>query len=350
MKKCSEKREIKVVGIDLGKTSFHLHAVDDKGQTQLSKKLTRKQIKMTLAKLPVCLVGIEACASAHYWARLLASYGHEVKLIAPQFVKPYVKSNKNDQVDAEAICEAVQRPTMRFVATKTVEQQDVQCLHRIRSQAVAQRTAQVNQIRGLLLEYGIVISQGRAQVRRQLPLILEDAENGLTVRFRGLLSALYDELVHLDERISDFDQQIDQLAQEDERARRLLTIPGIGPKGATALVAAIGDIHGFKNGRELAAWLGLVPRQSSTGGHTRLLGISKRGDVYLRQLIIHGARAVLRFVDRKEDSRSRWARELMQRRNKNVAAVAMANKMVRTVYALLKNEQEYCTDKARVGV
>ena len=149
MKKCSEKREIKVVGIDLGKTSFHLHAVDDKGQTQLSKKLTRKQIKMTLAKLPVCLVGIEACASAHYWARLLASYGHEVKLIAPQFVKPYVKSNKNDQVDAEAICEAVQRPTMRFVATKTVEQQDVQCLHRIRSQAVAQRTAQVNQIRGL---------------------------------------------------------------------------------------------------------------------------------------------------------------------------------------------------------
>ena len=349
MKKCTETRAIKVVGIDLGKTSFHLHAVDDRGQTQMTKKQTRNQLKATMSKLSPCLVGIEACAGAHDWARRLSGYGHEVKLIAPQFVKPYVKSNKNDRVDAEAICEAVQRPGMRFVAAKTVEQQDVQCLHRIRSQVVAQRTAQVNQIRGLLLEYGITIPQGRAHVRKQLPLILEDAENGLTMRFRGLLSALYDELIRLDERIGDFDRQIEQLAQADERARRLLTIPGIGPKGATALVAAIGDIHAFNNGRELAAWLGLVPRQSSTGGKARLLGISKRGDVYLRQLMIHGARSVLRFVDKKEDPRSRWAKALLQRRHKNVAAVAMANKMVRTAYALLKHEEDYCVDRMTVS-
>ncbi len=345
MRKCNEKQAIKVVGIDLGKTSFQLHGVDDRGHEQLTKKLTRKQLKATMARMPACLVGMEACASAHYWARLLRSYGHEVKLIAPQFVKPYVKSNKNDQADAEAICEAVQRPNMRFVAIKEVEQQDIQSLHRIRSQVVGNRTAQVNQIRGLLMEYGIDIPKGRAQVRKRLPLILEDAENGLTIRFRALLSGLYDELVHLDDRIAELNQEIDQLAQNDHRARRLLSIPGIGPMCATALVAAIGDIHMFKNGRELAAWLGLVPRQSSTGGKARLLGISKRGDVYLRQLLIHGARAVLQWVDGKEDSRSRWAKELMQRRNKNVAAVAMANKMVRTAYAVLKYEEDYRIDE-----
>ena len=345
MRKCNEKQAIKVAGIDLGKTSFQLHGVDDRGHEQLTKKLTRKQLKATMARMPACLVGMEACASAHYWARLLRSYGHEVKLMAPQFVKPYVKSNKNDQADAEAICEAVQRPNMRFVAIKEVEQQDIQSLHRIRSQVVGNRTAQVNQIRGLLMEYGIDIPKGRAQVRKRLPLILEDAENGLTIRFRALLSGLYDELVHLDDRIAVLNQEIDQLAQNDQRARRLMSIPGIGPMCATALVAAIGDIHMFKNGRELAAWLGLVPRQSSTGGKARLLGISKRGDVYLRQLLIHGARAVLQWVDAKEDSRSRWAKELMRRRNKNVAAVAMANKMVRTAYAVLKYEEDYRIDE-----
>ena len=341
MKQCTEKRVIKVVGIDLGKTSFHLHAVDDRGHTQLSKKLTRKQLQATMIRLSPCLVGIEACAGAHHWARRLSGYGHQVKLMAPRFVKPYVKSNKSDRIDAEAICEAVQRPSMRFVAVKTVQQQDVQCLHRIRSQAVAHRTAQVNQVRGLLAEYGITMPRGRVQVRKHLPSILEDADNGLTMCCRGLLSTLYDELVRLDERIDDYDRQIEQLAQADERTRRLLTIPGIGPKGATALVAAIGDIRAFKNGRELAAWLGLVPRQHSTGGKTRLLGISKRGDVYLRKLIIHGARAVLRTVDNKEDSRSRWAQGLLQRRHKNVATVAMANKMIRTAYALLQHEEDY---------
>lgn len=349
MKKCTEKRAIKVVGIDLGKTSLHLHGVDDRGQKQLAKRLTRQQLKTLMAKLPPCLVGMEACGGAHDWARVLRDYGHDVRLIAPQFVKPYVKSNKNDRVDAEAICEAVQRPNMRFVAIKEVEQQDVQSLHRIRSLVVANRTAQVNQIRGLLLEYGIHIPKGRVHVRQHLPLILEDAENGLTMRFRTWLAGLYDELVHLDERIAELDRDIEQLAQADERARRLLTIPGIGPMGATALLAAIGDIGAFRNGRELAAWLGLVPRQSSTGGKDRLLGISKRGDAYLRQLLIHGARAVLRGVDRKDDRRSRWAQALIQRRNQNVATVAMANKMVRTAYALLKHEQDYCVGERRVA-
>jgi len=341
MKQCSEKREIKVVGIDLGKSNLQIYGVDERGHKQLDKKLTRQRLKTTMARLPACVMGMEACAGAHYWARLFRRDGHEVKLIAPQFVKPYVKSNKTDRADAEAICEAVQRPNMRFVAIKEVAQQDVQSLHRVRSQVVSNRTAQVNQIRGLLLEYGIDIPRGRVHVRKRLPLILEDADNGLTRRFRALLSGLYDELVRLDERIGELDQEIEQLAQDDERARRLLSIPGIGAKCATALVAAIGDINAFRNGRELAAWLGLVPRQCSTGGKARLLGISKRGDVYLRQLLIHGARAVLRFVDRKEDRRSRWAKELQQRRNKNVATVAMANKMARTVYALLKHEDEY---------
>ncbi len=346
MTKRIEEKEIKVVGIDLAKSSFHLHGVNDQGHTQISKKLNSKQLKAQMFHLAPCLVGMEACGSAHYWARLLSSYGHEVKLMAPQFVKPYVKSNKNDRADAEAISEAVQRPTMRFVAVKAIEQQDVQSVHRVRSQAVANRTAQVNQIRGLLLEYGVKIAKGRARVRQQLPWILEDAENELTVRMRALLSDLYVELVHLDERIVKLDDEIEQIAQADESCQRLMTIPGIGPKGATALVAAIGNIHTFKNGRELSAWLGLVPRQCSTGGKDKLLGISKRGDVYIRQLLIHGARSVLRFVGKKEDARSRWAQNVLARRHHNVAVVAMANKMARTVYALLKHDEDYCVDGA----
>jgi transposase len=336
-----EKREIDLMGIDLAKRSFQLHALDDGGQLVTGKKLSRAKVKTYLESLPPCRIAMEACGSAHYWARLSMSYGHEVSLIAPQFVKPYVKSNKNDAVDAEAICEAAQRPNMRYVAVKSVEQQDIQALHRMRQLAVEQRTAQVNQIRGLLLEYGIDIPQGRASVRRRLPEILENAENGLTMRFREALSGLYDELVHLDDRIGWYDRQIQQIAETDECARRLLTIPGIGPMIATALLSAIGDIGAFKNGRELAAWMGLVPRQHSTGGKQRLLGISKRGDVYLRTLVIHGARSVMRLTHRKSDRISHWAARVEQRRGKNIAAVAMANKMVRMAFALIKNEDFY---------
>ena len=279
---------------------------------------------------------MEACGSAHYWARTFRDYGHEVRLIAPQFVKPFVKSNKNDAADAEAICEALQRPNMRFVAIKSVEQQDIQAIHRMRSLAVGQRTALINQTRGLLLEYGIEIAQGRAALQRRLPEILEDAENGLSGRFRAELQGLYEELQHLNARVAHYDAQIDQMAKESQQAQALMQLPGIGAEGATALLAAVGeDPKLLKNGRGMAAWLGLVPRQHSTGGKDRLLGISKRGDVYLRQLLIHGARSVLRVAERKDDPLSRWATALKTRRHSNVAAVALANRLARIAYAIL---------------
>ena len=294
-----------------------------------------------MMNLPPCLVGMEACGGAHYWARLLRNWGHQVKLIAPQFVKPFVKSNKNDAIDAEAICEAIQRPNMRFVAIKNTEQQDVLAIHRMRSLVVGQRTALVNQIRGLLQEFGIVIPKGRRHVNQYLPRILEDAENGLSGLFREALHGLYRDLSHFDQRVVDYDDRIDQMAQVDEQAQRLMTIPGVGPKVATALLGAIGDISAFKNGRELAAWLGLVPRQCSTGGKSTLLGISKRGDVYIRKLLIHGSRSVLNWVDRKDDRTSLWAKELKARRHKNIASVALANRIVRVAFALLKRGEDY---------
>ncbi len=346
MRKHSEIRAVKIMGIDLAKKSLHVYGENADGRKAISKKFGRQKLKEYLANLPPCTIAMEACGSAHYWARLLLSYGHEVKLIAPQFVKPYVKSNKNDAADAEAICEAAQRPNMRFVAVKEIVQQDVQAIHRMRSLAVERRTAQINQIRGLVLEYGIEVPKGRSNLFKRLPEILEDAENGLTDLFREELFGLSGELRHLDERIAHYDAKIEQIAQADERAQLLMTIPGIGPKIATALLAAIGDIHAFKNGRELAAWLGLVPRQHSTGGKSTLLGISKRGDVYLRQLIIHGARSILRWVDRRTDRISRWAAALKVRRHTNIAVVAMANKMVRIAFALLKKGEAYRAEPA----
>lgn len=340
---------ITVIGIDLAKRSFHLCGMDAQGRRVFSKQVSRAKLAQELANRPPCLVAMEACGSAHYWARTFQAYGHEVKLIAPQFVKPYVKSNKNDAADAEAIAEAAQRPTMRFVPIKSVEQQDLQAIHRMRSQAVEQRTAQVNQIRGLLAEYGVIIPQGRAHVGPCLAEILENAENGLSAWFRASLQGLADELRHLDARVAAYDAQLAALAQASEPAQRLMTIPGIGPLVATALIAAIGsDPRGFANGRSLAAFLGLVPRQHSTGGHDRLLGISKRGDTYLRQLLIHGARAVMRWVERKTDALSRWATALRVRRHTNIAVVALANKLARIAYAVLTSGQPY--DPARGAV
>jgi len=326
----------------LAKNSVHVYGADAQGRPVLSKKVTRGKLSAFMVNQPPCLVAMEACGSAHHWARVFRDFGHDVRLIAPQFVKPFVKSNKNDAVDAEAICEAVQRPNMRFVAVKTVEQQDIQAIHRMRSLNVERRTAQVNQVRGLLLEYGIEVPQGRAALMRRLPEILEDAENGLSERFRAELTRLLEELRHLDAQVAHFDTQIQVIAHSDETAQRLMTIPGIGALIATALMAAVGeDVGLFRNGRALAAWLGLVPRQHSTGGRERLLGISKRGDVYLRQLIIHGARAVLRWVERKEDATSRWASALKSRRPTNVAVVAMANKIARMAYAVMRTGQPY---------
>ena len=342
----TKEQQITVIGIDLAKRSFHLCGMDAQGRRVFSKQVSRAKLAEELAKRPPCLIAMEACGSAHHWARTFETYGHQVKLIAPQFVKPFVKTNKNDAADAEAIAEAAQRPTMRFVPIKTVEQQDIQAIHRMRSLAVERRTAQVNQIRGLLAEYGLIIPQGRAQVRPCLASILEDAENGLSLVMRAALNDLAAELRHLDERVAQYDAQIAALARASEPAQRLMTIPGIGPLVATALIAAIGsDPRLFGNGRVLAAFLGLVPRQHSTGGRDRLLGISKRGDTYLRQLLIHGARSVLHWVERKTDALSRWAKTLLARRHTNIAAVALANKLARIAYAVLTSGQPY--DPAR---
>ncbi len=341
MSKSNAKNDIKVLAIDLAKSSFQLHGMDEKGEKVLGKKVSRKKLSEFMARLTPCLIAMEACGSAHYWARLFKSYGHEVRLIAPQFVKPFVKSNKNDAVDAEAIAEAAQRPNMRFAAIKSVEQLENQSIHRIRSQSIKNRTALVNQIRGLLMEQGIDIPAGRKNVLKSIPMILEDAENGLGIRFREILSDLQNDLKTVDKRVDKYDMEIERMVKNDEEVQRLMSIPGVGPLTATALLITIGDISLFKNGRELAAFFGLVPRQHSTGGRPTLLGISKRGDVYLRTLLIHGARSVLQYTEGKKDSVSRWADNLMQRRGKNVAAVALANKMVRTVFALLKNGESY---------
>lgn len=341
MSKENQMHVIRILAIDLAKHSFQLHGVDVAGHKVLGKKVGRARLRQMAIMLPPCIVAMEACGGAHAWGRLFAAHGHEVRLIAPQFVKPFVKSNKTDAADAEAICEAAQRPSMRFVSVKTVEQQDVQALHRVRSRAIQARTAQINQIRGLLLEYGIEIPRGRAAVRTRLPEILEDADNGLTPVFRALLQGLYEELCHHDERVRQYDHLIAEMARADERVQRLRTIPGVGPLVATALVAAVGDLGAFRNGREFSAWLGLVPRQHSTGGKERLLGISKRGNSYLRVLLIHGARAALNVVDAKGDRVSRWAASIKSRRHLNIAVVGMANKMARIAFALLKSGDTY---------
>ena len=327
------------IGLDLAKNVFQVYAVDHKGHCLLSRSLKRDKLIAFFQKQPPCLIGMEACASAHFWARTLMAMGHQVKLIAPQFVKPYVKGNKNDANDAEAICEAVSRPNMRFVPMKTVEQQNIQALHRIRQ--VRQRTAHVNQIRGLLSEYGIVISLRTESLRNALPDILEDAENRLTADFRVLLKGLQEDLIYLDERIDALDQAIKKLAQEHEGARRLQQLRGIGPITATALIAAIGDGHQFARGRDAATWCGLVPGQHSSGGKSKLLGISKRGDTYLRTLMIHSARAVLQYSQHKDDRLSQWLQSVCSRRNKNIAAVALANKTMRMAWALLVRGQDY---------
>ena len=335
---------IKRIGLDLAKQLFQLHGVDQQDQVVLRKQLRRNQMLAYFSNLPPCLIGIEACSSAHYWARELQKLGHTVKLMAPQFVKPYVKSNKNDAKDAEAICEAVSRPTMRFVAIKTIEQQDIQALHRIRTELVHQRTAKVNQIRGFLAEYGMVVERSVEKLRKALPMLLEDGENGLSFYFRALLQGLQQDLITLNDRVSDLDKKIKLLASSNTSANRLQQIPGIGPVTATALVSAVGDGKQFKRGRDLSAWLGLTPRQHSSGGKECLLGISKRGDSYLRTLLIHGARAVLKVAGHKDDPRSRWLQNLCTRRNKNIAAVALANKNARIVWALLTQETDFIAE------
>jgi len=328
-------------GLDIAKQVFQVHGVDEHGAVKGHRVLPRAKVLEYFAQLPPCLIGIEACGSAHYWARELSKLGHTVKLMAAQYVMAYRKRAKNDANDAEAICEAVGRPNMRFVAIKSEEQQAVLMVHRARALTVGNRTAQVNQIRGLLGEFGLVVPRGVGRLRRELPGILEDAENGLPVLAREVLSGLLQELREADLRISAYDRQIRALAEASEPARRLMRVDSIGPQTATALVATVGDPHVFKNGRGFAAWLGITPRQHSSGGKERLGQITRQGDGYLRTLLVHGARSYLRVVDKKTDAKSDWARRLKQRRHVNVAAVAIAAKHARIAWAILAHGTEY---------
>lgn len=334
--------ELKRVGVDLAKRVFQVHGVDGGERPVVRKALSRAQMRLFFQNLAPTLIGMEACGSAHYWARELAALGHEVKLIPPQFVKPYVKSNKNDANDAEAICEAVSRPSMRFVTVKSAEQQAMQSVHRVRNRVVKARTALVNEIRGLLAEFGVVIDAlGVAAVRKALPGFLEDGENGLPGTFRELLLGLYDELLAMEARVAVLNQHVARHADVDERVRQVQQLPGIGPVSASAVLASVGDAKQFTSGRDFAAWLGLVPSQHSSGGKHRLGGISKRGDVYLRTLLIHGARSCVTASDGKTDRRNRWIQDLMTRRNKNIATVAVANKNARILWAMLNRHEDY---------
>jgi transposase len=335
--------EITTVGIDLAKSVFQVHAVDQHGKVALKRQLKRGQMAEFFANLPVCLIGMEACGSAHYWARKLQALGHTVKLMAPQFVKPYVKTNKHDAADAEAICEAVRRPNMRFVPIKNVEQQAVLALHRVRQGWVKARTAQANQIRGLLSEFGLVVPQGIGHISSRVPAILDEAKDELPDAFHELVLRLLEHFKDLDRQVKEMEQQIQSWHRTNELSRKLEKIPGIGPVTASALVASVGDARNFANGRQLAAWLGLVPKQHSSGGKTNLQGISKRGDTYLRTLLIHGARAVIRQLERKVNVQG-WLGKLLGRRNKNIATVALANKNARIAWALLVHDRDFRSD------
>ena len=332
--------DITTVGIDLAKNFFQIHGVNGRGKALLRKQLRREQVEAFFANLPPCLVGLEACASAHHWARRIQAFGHTVRLMAPQFVKPYVKSNKNDAADAAAICEAVSRASMRFVPIKNLEQQSVLALHRVRQGFVKARTAQANQIRGLLGEFGLIVPQGIAYITQRVPALLEDATNDLPDALRQLIDRLLEHLRLLSCQVDEIEEQIKAWHRANEASRRLEKVPGIGPITASALVATVGDARNFDNGRQLAAWLGVVPRQHSSGGKPTLLGMSKRGDAYLRTMLIHGARSVIFRATQKADPRS-WVFKVAMRRNKNVAAVALANKNARIVWALLAHDREF---------
>jgi transposase len=336
--------KITTIGIDLAKSVLQLHGVDERGKVVLRKQLKRKDVVAYFANLEPCLIGMEACGSAHYWARKLTELGHTVRLMAPQFVKPYVKTNKSDRNDAEAICEAVARPNMTFVPVKTAEQQAVLSLHRARQGFVKARTAQANQIRGLLAEFGIVIPKGIGHIAKRLPEILEDGENALSGMMRELLARLGENLKEMDKQVGELERQIKLWHRDNEQSRKLEAIAGIGPITASAFVATVGDAKSFKNARQVPAWLGMVPRHGGTGGKVTLGRISKRGDVYLRTMLIHGARSVIAQIERKPDQADGWLKKLLARRNKNIAAVALAAKNARIAWALLAHERGYQRD------
>jgi transposase len=333
--------KVTTLGIDLAKSVFQLHGVDSTGKVVWRREVRRPQLMKLVAQLEPCLIGIEACGGANYWARRFAEFGHQVKMMSPQFVKPYRKSDKNDRNDAEAICEAVGRPSMRFVAVKSIEQQDMLTMHRVREGLMKERVALINRIRGSLAEYGIVIARDVSNLRRQFPGILEDAENELTASAREIFRELYQDLLAREQRIGQLERCIRALGSQHDVVRRLLTVPGIGYLSATALYGAVGDAKHYRNGRQLAAWMGLVPRQSSSGGKQRLLGITKRGDKYLRKLLVHGARSIVTRAERTPRLPDRWLNELRERRGKPRSYVAQANKTARIAWAIMAKGEVY---------
>ena len=324
-----------VVGIDLGKNCCSVAGMDASGRVLFRKRVSRSGVVLLVRKHAGCVVAMEACCGAHHLGRVFAEAGHEVRLMSPEYVLPYVKAQKNDDRDAEAIAEAAMRPTMRFVPIKTLAQSDLQSLHRARERLVAERTALINHLRALLLERGVIIAQGRRKLEKEVRELLAGDTTGLSTRIRTLVGDLVDEWTRLDERIAAFDAEFVALARSDETTRRLATVPGIGPLNATALVATVGDASAFAKGRDMAAWLGLVPRQATTGGKPRLLGISKRGNRYLRKNLVHGARAVLPRLAERDTPIGRWLRALLSRQHKNVVVVALANKLARICWAVL---------------
>lgn len=332
---------IALLAIDLAKNVFQLHGADERGNPVLRKKVSRAKLAETVQNIPPCRIVMEACGGSNYWARRFQAMGHQVQLIAAKFVKPYVKSQKNDRNDAEAIAEAASRPTMRYVPVKSVEQQDIQSMHRIRSLLMRDRGAQINQIRGLLAEYGVVIPQTPLQVRKQVPQALTDTTNQLTELTRQMVTDMYERLVALEEQIARYDNTIRQVHLTSEMSRRLEQVRGVGPMIATAVLASAGDAKEFKNGRQFAAWLGLVPKQYSSGGKQKLLGITKRGNSYLRMLLVHGARAVVQQAAHRHDPLSQWINKVRERRGINVAVVALANKTARIIWAMLTRDEDY---------
>lgn len=332
---------VKVSGLDIAKHVFQVHGADGSGKAVLRKRLRRNQLTEFFGNIPQCVIGIEATRGAHYWARVLGTFGHEVRLIAPQFVKPYVKGQKNDSQDAAAICEAVSRPEMRFVSQKSIEQQDLQALHRNRSRLLGNRTQLGNQIRGLLAEYGIIVPLHLSQLRLHLSALLDGPHPQLTSFAQELFASLYEELCAIDDRVEAMQVRISRVFASHEACQKIAEVEGVGPLIATAVVAAIADGRAFRNGRQFAAWLGLVPRQHSSGDKQRLLGISKRGDPYLRMLLIHGARSVVYRCSLKTDARSRWIADKQRRRGTTKACVAVANKNARIIWALLARDEPY---------
>jgi transposase len=330
-----------ILGLDLAKTIFHLVVVNRAGKELSRKKLRRSQVMQYFTQLDPCQIAMEACASAHYWARQFKAMGHEVRLLPPQHVKGYLRGQKNDYNDARAIAEAAHHGSIRAVPVKSVEQQDEQGFHRIRKQLSSEQTRLTNQMRGLIAEYGIIMAKGEAVARREIPLILGDAENGLSERFRELIARQYQRFLDLDEELAWYQQQLKQQAKTDETCRRLNELPAFGPVVSSAFKCWVGDGKQFKRGRDASAALGIVPRQHSTGGKVVLLGITKRGDSYMRSLVIHGARSVVTHAKKKTDPLSVWINRLVATRGFNKAVVALANKLIRIAWVIVARNESY---------